>query len=75
MRQVLSVSLPGQTIQLIKKRVKKQKFDSVSSYIKHLLEIDQNLISEDELLRSVKQARLEYRQGKTIKAKSMADFL
>ena len=75
MRQVLSISLPNQTTQLIKKRAKKRGFASVSGYIKYLFSLDEDLISEKELLAAVKQARREYKQGKTIKAKSMADLL
>lgn len=75
MREVLSLSLPGATIKLIKNKTVAKGFDSVSAYIKYLLGLDEDLISEQELLASVKQAREEYRAGKTIKADSMADLL
>ncbi|MEA2064845.1 MAG: hypothetical protein U9O66_00930 [Patescibacteria group bacterium] len=75
MRQILSVSLPSQTIQFIKKRVKQQKFDSVSGYIKYLLELDNNLISEKELLKSIKEARQDYRKGKLKILKSLKDLM
>ncbi|MBU0619814.1 MAG: hypothetical protein V1768_01180 [Patescibacteria group bacterium] len=75
MRQVLSISLPSETIQSIKTKVMQRGFNSVSSYIKHLLFEDNNLISEQELIRSVKQACYDYEHGKTIKAKSLANLL
>jgi len=75
MRQVLSISLPGQIIQKIKQRSKKRGFASVSHYIKYLLEGDDDLISEQELLEDIKAAEKEYKEGKTIKAKSLAEFL
>lgn len=75
MRQVLSISLPSQTMATIKQKTKKRGFESVSEYIKHLLALDEDLISENELLKSVRQARLEYNNGKAIKANSMTDLL
>ncbi|HPA25707.1 MAG TPA: hypothetical protein PLK76_03040 [bacterium] len=75
MREVLSISLPSKTLTTIKQKIKVRGFDSVSEYIKHLLDLDENLISEKELLATVKQARREYDKGKAIKANSMADLL
>ncbi len=75
MREILTLSLPQKTKQLIKNRAKNKGFTSVSGYIKYLLSQDDDLISEKELLQSVKQARQDYKQGKTIKAKSIADLL
>jgi hypothetical protein len=75
MRQVLSLSLPEQITKEIKSSSKKRGFSSVSGYVKYLFELDKNLISEKELLRSVKEARREYKNGKTVKAKSIADLL
>lgn len=75
MRQVLSLSLPEQTTKEIKKNAKQRGFDSVSGYIKYLFELDKNLISEKELLAAVRETRKEYKQGKTVKAKSLADLV
>ena len=75
MRQVLSLSIPKQTIKEIKSLSKKRGFDSVSGYIKHLVELDKDTISEEELLKDIKQGQKDYREGKTITAKSMADLL
>lgn len=75
MRQVLSLSLPQKLSQEIKKNAKERGFTSVSAYVKYLFELDRDLISEKELIASIKEARQEYRQGQAIKAKSMADLL
>ena len=75
MRQVLSISLPQQTTKKIKTLSKKRGFNTVSGYIKYLIESDQDLISETELLKSVREARKEYKAGKAVKIESMADLL
>jgi Arc/MetJ-type ribon-helix-helix transcriptional regulator len=75
MRQILSLSLPEQITEEIKKNSKKRGFSSVSSYVKYLFEQDRNLISEKELLDSVNEARKDYKRGKTVKAKSLADLV
>jgi len=77
MRQVLSISMPGNTIQTIKEKTKSKGFRSVSDYIKHLIKIDEesDWISKEELLKIVKEGRKEYKEGKTIKANSIADLL
>ena len=75
MRQVLSLSLPQETTKEIKVLSKKRGFSSVSSYIKHLIELDQDLISDTELLKSVREAEEEYKAGKAIKIESIADLL
>ena len=75
MRQVLSVSLPARSTKQIKALSKKRGFDSVSSYIKYLIDLDKDLISSEELWNSVQEARKEYQTGKAIKAKSVKDLL
>ncbi|TSC84356.1 MAG: Uncharacterized protein G01um101413_651 [Parcubacteria group bacterium Gr01-1014_13] len=75
MRQVLSLSLPITDVRQIKTFAKKRGYSSVSSYVKYLLKADEDLISETELLKTVKHARKEYRAGKSIKAKSLADLV
>jgi Arc/MetJ-type ribon-helix-helix transcriptional regulator len=75
MRQVLSLSFPKNTTQEVKKMAKKRGFNSLSAYIKYLVELDKDLISELELLNSIKQARKEYGEGKSVKAKSIAGLL
>lgn len=75
MRQVLSLSLPEQSSKEIKKLSKKRGFKSVSEYIKYLVDLDSNLISDAELLNSVKTARQEYKSGNTVTANSIADLV
>jgi Arc/MetJ-type ribon-helix-helix transcriptional regulator len=75
MRQILSLSLPEQTTKELKKIAKQRGFDSVSSYVKYLFYLDKDLISETELLSSIKSARKEYKEGKIIKAKSLAELV
>jgi len=75
MREVLSLSFPQQTTKKIKQTAKQRGFNTVSGYIKYLFESDSDLISADELLRDVNLAEKEYEDGRTIKAKTLADLL
>lgn len=75
MRQVLSLSLPITAVRQIKKIAHQRGYNSVSSYIGELFKADENLISETELLKTVRAARKEYRTGKSIRAKSLADLV
>jgi len=75
MRQVLSLSLPKQDTIQIKLLAQKRGFSSASEYIRYLLELDKDLISAESLWNSVQEARKEYKCGKTITAKSMANLL
>ena len=76
MRQVLSISLQENIVKDIKKRVKNCGFKSISEYFKYLFKMDtEDIISEKELMEDIIQARKEYKEGKTIKANSLADLL
>mgnify|MGYP001618792112 CR=1 FL=1 len=75
MRQVLSLSMPATEAVQLKRIAKKRGFGSLGSYIQFLFQADRDLISESQLLRSVREARKEYREGRSIKAKSLADLL
>ena len=75
MRQVLSLSLPKETAKEIKTLSKKRGFDSVSSYIKYLVNSDKELISEISLLGSIKEARSDYKKGDTLRVDSIANLL
>ena len=75
MRHVLSLSLPEYMAKNFKKQAKERGFDTVSDYVKYLFGLDQDLISEDELLKSVKVARREYKKGQSIQADSISDLL
>lgn len=75
MRSVINISLPEDEAKVIKDRAKKAGFDSVSGYVRSLLALDEELISEEELLAMSRQADKEYKSGKIIKAKSLASLL
>ena len=75
MRQVLSLSIPAATVKKIRSLSKARGHKSVSEYIKHLVKLDEDLISEKEILRSIQRARSEYKKGETVCTKSMADLL
>ncbi|HBB38155.1 MAG: hypothetical protein UV82_C0007G0091 [Candidatus Magasanikbacteria bacterium GW2011_GWD2_43_18] len=75
MRQVLSISLPKKTTLEIKKAAKQKGFVSVSSYIKYLVDGDNDVISTAQLLRDVKEAEKEYAEGKSIQAPSLTEAL
>lgn len=75
MREILNISLPKETVQKIKKRAKAGGFESVSQYVKLMLEMDDDLISEDEILQMAAETEKEYREGKLPKNRSMADLI
>jgi hypothetical protein len=75
MRQVLSLSFPQQAIKKIKIRTKQRGFPSVSSYLRYLIDLDDNLISDEELLNDVKRADKDYKNDKCIKANSVSEAL
>lgn len=75
MRHIISLALTEQTTKELKAISKKRGFASVSDYIRALIEQDRDLISADQLLDFVREAEAEYKAGKAIKAKSMADLL
>lgn len=40
MRTVLSISLPPEVVEYIRKEVKRRKFSSISEYIRYLIRLD-----------------------------------
>ena len=75
MRQVVSLSLPATEVRQLRKIVRERGYTSVSSYIQQLFQADKDLISEADLLKTVRAARKEYRQGRSVRAKSLADLV
>jgi uncharacterized protein YijF (DUF1287 family) len=53
---------------------KKYGFNSMSSYINHLLAANREAILEEELLKRSERARKDYKSGSLIEAKSLADL-
>lgn len=74
MRSILNVSLPPQKKATIFKRAKKAG-KSISAYIVYAVELEQSLISEDELAARAAQAEKDYKHGKTRALKSLSDLL
>mgnify|MGYP001571611395 FL=1 len=76
MRQIISLSLPENLVKKLKNRIKQSDFASISEYFKYLFEADNdNAISDKELMAAIMESREEYKNGKTIKADSLADLL
>lgn len=73
MRSILNISLPQKKKTEIIRRAKKAG-KSVSAYILSIIELEQRLISEDELLAMMKEADSEYKAGKTKILKSFKDL-
>lgn len=75
MRKVISFSLDAKTINKVKKQSRQFGFANVSQYVRHLVAGYDDIITEDELVKMARSAEKEYREGKTIKANSLADLL
>ncbi|MDD4531232.1 MAG: hypothetical protein PHH21_00815 [Candidatus Pacebacteria bacterium] len=75
MRKVVSVSMSEEMEMNIKKRARKRGFGSVSQYINNLLVADEDLISEEELLKDIREGEEDYRKGRVIRAKSIVDLI
>lgn len=74
MRSILNVSLPPQKKKEIEKRARKMGF-SVSAYILHSVNMEQKMISEDEILEMAERAEKDYKAGKTKVLRSLADLM
>ncbi len=75
MRQIISFSLPAPEVQFINKQVKLRNFKSKSDYLRHLLSLEQDMITETDLLRYAKEARAEHQTGKTKRLSSLKDLI
>ncbi|MBL7022286.1 hypothetical protein ISR92_03155 [Patescibacteria group bacterium] len=75
MRNVLSISLQNRQLDKIKTSAKKRGFGTVSSYIKFLVDEDNDLISAKDLRKIADKAQQDYNTGRVIKAKSISDLL
>lgn len=74
MREIITISLPAKTRQMLKKRLKKRGFKGASEYVRYLLEQDEDVISQDELLVMAKKAEKDYKDGKLKSYRSLADI-
>lgn len=75
MRKVLSISLQGETIKLIDRQVKERHFPSTSDYIRHLVENEEEMITEQDVLKYASEARRDYKLGKTKVLRSLRDLM
>lgn len=76
MRTSISFNLPVKEAARTRKLAKKRGFRSTAEYLRYLIsEDDENLISADELFRRQEEVETLYKQGKLIRAKSIADLL
>lgn len=74
MRSILTISLPQKDKEDLLRRAKKAG-KTVSAYIKSIIDLEQNMISEDELLAMSKTAMKEYKSGKTKTLTSLKDLM
>lgn len=70
MRSIISLSLPAETVKMIKREVKKNKYVSVSEFFRALLRD----YEEDKILYKVNESRREIREGKGKTLKSFKDL-
>lgn len=70
MRQILNISLPEETVKMIKQEAKQEGFVSVSEFIRHVI----RLYNTKKLLKDINQSRKEYAAGKGKVLKSFKDL-
>ena len=76
MRSILTVSLPHEDVKTIKQKAKKRGFETVSSYLRFLVDEDDGaLISEGELLRRANKGKEDYYAGKLKSYTSLKEVL
>lgn len=66
MRSIVSLSIDQKVLIWLKKYAKKRGFASLSKYFVYATELEQQMISEDELHIHIKEARESYKTWKTI---------
>jgi Arc/MetJ-type ribon-helix-helix transcriptional regulator len=75
MRSIINISLPKETARVAKIRAEKAGFASMSEYVRTLLDMENDLISAEELLKIAGRAEKEYKKGKIKKYNSLADLI
>ncbi len=74
MRAILSLSLPQKERKELESRAKKAN-KTLSAYVLDALAIVKELMSEEELLEIAKQAKKDYKNGKTKVLSSLEDLM
>ncbi|MFA5432582.1 MAG: hypothetical protein WC319_06875 [Candidatus Paceibacterota bacterium] len=75
MRKVLSISTTEAMEKKVKQNAKKNGFNNISAYVNYLFSMNDDMISEEELLADIKSGQEDYKKGRFIKAKSIADLV
>jgi len=75
MRKIITISLNEEEEKKVRESIKKKGFSSMSSYFKHLIATEEDMISEEELLQDAKDSIEEYKKGGSIRADSMRDLI
>jgi uncharacterized protein (DUF1778 family) len=74
MRAILNISLPEEKKKQIQERAKNSG-QSVSAYILHAVEVEQQIISEAQLLKMAKRAKKDFKSGETQEVSSLAELM
>ena len=75
MRNIITISLQRDAAQFIAQQVKKRRFPSTSAYIRHLLETEQEVITEQDVTHFDREARRAHQRGKTKKLRSLKELM
>lgn len=70
MRQILNISLPEETVKMIKQEAKQEGFVSVSEFIRHVIRV----YNTKKLLKGIRQSQKEFAAGKGKVLKSFKDL-
>ncbi|HLG25671.1 MAG TPA: ribbon-helix-helix domain-containing protein [Candidatus Gracilibacteria bacterium] len=70
MRQIVNISLPEETVKMIKAEVKKGGFASVSEFMRHLI----RLWNTEKLVRDLKDGEKAFKAGKWKTLTSLKDL-
>lgn len=72
MRQVISLSLPQETVLEVEKIVKKEKFKNTSEFIRGLIKMYQ---ADEFLFRDIAEAEADIRAGRVYRFTTLKDLL
>lgn len=63
MRAVLSISIPPKKLAALKKRAKSEGM-TISAYVIHRIDDEENMISEEELLEDIRESEKDFAAGR-----------
>ncbi len=70
MRQIVNISLPEETVKMIKSEVKKGGYASISEFMRYII----RLWRTDQLIGDINQSKKEFSDGKGKILKSLKDL-